>query len=106
MGHKADFSFQVYRMVQKIPLGQVTTYGTIATLIYSPRAARAVGQALRASSWGDLVVPWHRVINAQGKISIRGELERPVLQRLLLEEEGIPFDRCGRVDLEQYGWWG
>ena len=106
MGHKADFSLQVYCIVQKIPLGQVTTYGTIAALICSPRAARAVGQALRASAWGDLAVPWHRVINAQGSISIRGELERSALQRLLLEEEGIPFDHCGRVDLEQYGWWG
>ena len=106
MGHKSDFSFRVYRTVMKIPEGQVSTYGTIAGLISSPRAARAVGQALRASKWGDLSVPWHRVINAKGSISFRGELERAALQRVLLEEEGIPFNQSGHVDLEQFGWWG
>lgn len=99
------FAERVYDMVQQVPYGKVTTYSTIATLIASPRAARAVGQALRAGNWAADDVPWHRVINSRGRISAKGDLHRPTLQRRLLEAEGIAFF-SDKVDLKQWGWWG
>ncbi len=93
----------VYRAVRRIPEGRVSTYGEIARLAGIPRAARQVGYALNALTGGE-DVPWHRVINARGEISARGEREYADLQRSLLESEGIDFDRRGRVDLETYGW--
>ena len=93
----------VYRAVKRIPSGEVSTYGEIAELAGMPRAARQVGWALHALSEDD-DVPWHRVINAQGRISGRGDPEYGELQRALLEAEGIEFDRHGRVDLDRYRW--
>ena len=93
----------VYRVVKRIPEGRVSTYGQVAALAGMPRAARQVGYALNALS-GDEDVPWHRVINAKGEISARGEHEYADLQRSLLEAEGVDFDRRGRTDLETYGW--
>ena len=93
----------VYRVVRRIPAGRVSTYGQIAELAGMPRAARQVGYALNALQ-GDEDVPWHRVINARGEISARGEREYADLQRSLLEAEGVDFDRRGRIDLATYGW--
>jgi len=79
------------------------TYGQIATILGCPRAARAVGYAMRASGrLGD--VPWQRVINAQGRISARTEVERPLIQRMLLEAEGVAFDETGACDLRVHRW--
>jgi methylated-DNA-protein-cysteine methyltransferase related protein len=100
------FTERVYDIVRQIPPGRVTTYSAVATLVYSPRAARAVGQALKAGLWGAEEVPWQRVINSQGRVSFRGDVARVELQRALLEREGIVFGAGGRVDLERYGWWG
>lgn len=99
------FTQRVYDVVRMIPPGRVTTYSAVATLVLSPRAARAVGQALRAGLWSD-PVPWQRVINAQGRISIRGDLVRAELQEKLLKEEGVDFDGSGKIDLDRFGWWG
>lgn len=93
----------VYRVVKRIPSGRVSTYGQVAALAGMPRAARQVGYALNALSDGD-DVPWHRVINAKGEISPRGEPAYADLQRSLLEAEGVDFDRRGRIDLETFGW--
>jgi methylated-DNA-protein-cysteine methyltransferase-like protein len=93
----------VYRVVCRIPAGQVATYGQIAALSGMPRAARQVGWALSALGEQD-DVPWHRVINAQGEISPRGGPEVVDLQRALLEFEGIEFNRRDRVDLDRYCW--
>ncbi|MAG33395.1 MAG: methyltransferase [Deltaproteobacteria bacterium] len=93
----------VYRVVRRIPQGRVATYGQVAALSGSPGAARQVGWALAALSPDDHV-PWHRVINARGEISTRGEREIEDLQRALLESEGVVFDRRGRVDLARFGW--
>ena len=93
----------VYRLVRNIPRGRVMTYGQIATIVGAPRAARAVGYAMRAS--GDRSdVPWQRVINHQGAISARGDVERPLLQRQLLEDEGVVFNDEDRCDLKHYRW--
>lgn len=100
------FTERVYEVVRQIPRGRVTTYSAVATLVYSPRAARAVGQALRAGRWPGDDVPWQRVINSQGHISVRGDVARASRQRFLLEAEGVVFDTEGRIDLERFGWWG
>ena len=100
-----SFYDQVYRMVKRIPRGKVTTYGHIAALCGKPRAARTVGWALHALP-DDHRVPWHRVINARGGISIAKVGLPPELQRSLLEREGVVFDADSRVDLERWGWLG
>ena len=101
------FHRAVYRLVRKVPRGKVVTYGQVAAILGHPRAARAVGQALRLLPRNLLgVVPWQRVINAAGSISHRGDVLRPDLQRELLEAEGLRFDRSGRVDLERLRWPG
>jgi methylated-DNA-protein-cysteine methyltransferase-like protein len=95
------FFERVYGLVRQIPPGKVATYGQIAWLLGKPHGARAVGWALRAVPSGS-DVPWHRVLNAEGRISIRARN----LQRSLLEAEGVPFDETGRVDLDSVGWQG
>lgn len=96
------FHEQVYRVVAGVPAGWVTTYGDVAAALGSPRVARHVGWAL--ASLQDDQVPWHRVINAQGRISFKGDTPRAVLQRALLEREGIGFTRTGRIDLARHRW--
>lgn len=100
----ASFYDAVYAMVRQVPAGQVTTYGAIARLCGQPRGARAVGYALRALQPGT-DVPWQRVVNAQGGISLRGE-DGEDLQRALLAHEGIVFDADGHVPLARYAWAG
>lgn len=89
-----------------IPSGKVATYGQIAALLGYPHAARTVGWAMRALP-EDSGVPWHRVINAQGRISTSSCQESDVgVQRERLEAEGIVFGSNGRVDLSVYRWEG
>jgi methylated-DNA-protein-cysteine methyltransferase-like protein len=97
------FYERVYALVRQIPPGTVVTYGQVAALLGTPRAARAVGYALRFLPAGT-DVPWHRVINHRGQISLRTPIESPLLQRVLLEEEGVVFDTEDRVDLSLYRW--
>ena len=95
---------QVYELVRLIPPGRVATYGQIAA--YVDRCTpRMVGYALAASP-PDQDVPWHRVINSQGMVSIRANGERDMLQRLLLKAEGVFFNKNGKVDLNAVGWKG
>ncbi|MBD3306133.1 methylated-DNA--[protein]-cysteine S-methyltransferase [candidate division KSB3 bacterium] len=101
-----NFYHEVYALVAQIPVGKVMTYGQIAVLLGRPTAARAVGYALHQLPPGSQI-PWQRVINAQGKISPRSAadvLHEPLLQRMLLEQEGIVFDAQGRLDLDRYLW--
>ncbi|MGH7787182.1 MAG: MGMT family protein [Candidatus Binatia bacterium] len=100
------FARAVYALVRTVPRGRVVTYGQVAALLGHPRAARAVGTALSNLPVGlARLVPWQRVINAAGRISIRGDIQRPDLQRELLELEGVPF-KGGRVDLARFRWVG
>ena len=99
----SNFYEAVYVLVRQIPRGRVMTYGQIATLLGQPRAARAVGYAMRASGRHD-DVPWQRVINSQGRISAKDDVHRPILQRVLLEAEGIQFDATDRCDLKRLRW--
>lgn len=92
----------VLELVRQIPPGKVMTYGQIATLLGSPRGARAVGYAMFFSGLDD--VPWHRVINAKGEISLGGHADRPIVQRQMLQAEGVEFTQQGRIDLASYLW--
>lgn len=86
----------------KIPHGKVATYGQIARLAGLGNHARMVGYALHASPPG-INIPWHRVINSQGKISLSKEDGRYDLQRSLLEDEGVELIR-DRINLKKYRW--
>ena len=95
------FFERVYDLVQQIPVGRVATYGQVAALLGTPRGARAVGWALRALPASRArTVPWHRVVGAGGRISLRGG-SGPVEQRRRLRREGVRF-RNERVDLEKH----
>lgn len=94
---------RIHRVVSAIPEGRVATYGQVALLAGLPRRARLVGRALAALD-DDSGVPWHRVINAQGRISSRDGSPYEHFQRLLLEEEGVELDERGRIDLDRFGW--
>ncbi|HKJ04134.1 MAG TPA: MGMT family protein [Geopsychrobacteraceae bacterium] len=93
----------IYAVVSAIPSGRVMTYGQIGQLVGC--TARTVGFAMAALR-GESCVPWQRVINRQGKVSPRTDGEGNLLQRDLLESEGVQFDRDGRVDLELCRWHG
>jgi O-6-methylguanine DNA methyltransferase len=95
---------RIYSVVLKIPPGRVATYGQIAR-IAGRCSARNVGYAM-SSVPVDTDVPWHRVINSTGRISIRSDGRRCEAQRQMLISEGVIFDRTGRVDLEDFGWRG
>jgi methylated-DNA-protein-cysteine methyltransferase-like protein len=94
------FSRAVHGLVRRIPRGRIATYGQIAASLGRPRAARAVGWAMKHCPAG---VPWHRVVNARGGISRRPNAGSMLTQRLLLEQEGVPVRR-GRVSLARHGW--
>lgn len=108
ISNKEIFHEKVWDIVRQVPHGKVTTYGAIANLIPTPEgmdprsydafAARWVGGAMAACPDD---VPWHRVINSQGKISQR---ESSNIQRTMLEEEGVEFSERGKVDLRIFGW--
>ena len=97
-----SFSDAVVGVVRRVPYGRVTTYGAVAAILGSPRAARGVGQVLSTLPTGSSV-PWWRVVNARGEISLAAYGGRT--QRALLEQEGLRF-RGGRVDLRTHGWDG
>jgi methylated-DNA-protein-cysteine methyltransferase-like protein len=94
---------RIYKVIKSIPFGKVATYGQIARIAGLPGQARQVGYALNSSSAVD-DIPWHRVINAQGKISSRNDETFELIQRRLLEDEGIIFGEMGRINFEQYQW--
>ncbi len=89
--------------VQSIPAGKVATYGQIATLADLPGRARLVGTVLNKLPQ-DSGVPWHRVVNAKGEISFRGDGESVTEQEILLTEEGVELSPQGRIRLGEYRW--
>ena len=99
---KQAFTTAVIELIRSIPEGKVSTYGNIAALAGNPRAARQVVRILHVYSRKEKL-PWHRVINREGKISLKpfhGYEE----QKLLLETEGVEFGLGDRIDLEDYLW--
>lgn len=98
----ASFTDKTKDLIKKIPKGKVATYGIIAALAGSPRAARQVVRILHSSSRKDKL-PWHRVVNGQGKIGLKpgsGYEE----QKQLLEKEGIIFGPGDKIDLDEFLW--
>ena len=93
----------IYDVVKTIPVGVVATYGQVAAIVGC--GPRLVGYAL-ASLPTEMDVPWHRVINSQGKISIRSDGAADPRQRQALIREGIVFSLKGTVDLKRFGWDG
>ena len=99
-----SFDQRVWSEVTRIPPGRLATYGQIADLIGAYGCARQVGWALRRLKLPS-TVPWHRVVNAQGRISMSLSREgSDWMQRELLMAEGIPVDAEGRLPLRQFLW--
>lgn len=96
------FTEQVIEIIQSIPAGKVATYGQIAGLAGSPRAARQVVRILHSMS-KKYHLPWHRVINAKGQIALQDD-ESYNEQWLSLEAEGVQVGLHGVIDLEKFQW--
>lgn len=95
---------RIYAVVRRVPRGRVTTYGAVARLAGLPGRARQVGYALAALRDGS-AVPWHRVVNAQGRLSLaRAGSPSGITQRLRLAREGVRVDAGDRVSLAKFGW--
>jgi len=93
---------RIKEIIKRIPKGRVATYGQIATFAGNPRAARQVVRVLHACSAKDKL-PWQRVINSKGTISLRPG-EGYEIQKALLKREGISFSESGRIDFDKYLW--
>ena len=93
---------KIWEISLQIPKGTVATYGQIAKLAGLGKNARIIGYALNKLPENSNV-PWHRIINAQGKISLRKGSASHKIQKILLEKEGIIFEN-EKIDLNRYGW--
>lgn len=109
----SNFYQQVYQVIQQIPPGKVTSYGRIALMLGHPNAARAVGYALSSlkaantpDTYTSATVPWQRVVNSQGRISIHHHEQTAQKQAQMLRQEGVAVDEHGRIDLDIYLWEG
>jgi len=101
MDPQDSFPQRVWQIVASIPEGFVTTYGDVARLAGSPRAARQVGGVLKRLPEGT-TLPWYRVVNRHGAISLSGpDLQR---QRQALLAEGVQVSGDGQIDLQRYRW--
>ena len=96
------FTDRAVTAIKNIPAGRVATYGQLAALAGNPRAARQVARLLHACSRLE-GLPWHRVVNREGRI-VLSSAESRTQQRILLEREGIEFDGAGAIDLERFLW--
>ncbi|WP_299014924.1 MGMT family protein [uncultured Photobacterium sp.] len=98
-----DFASQIYTQVHQIPHGKVATYGDIANFSGFPGYARQVGRLMAMLPEGSKL-PWHRVINAKGMISLTGHNLQRQRQRLI--EEGVEVSDVGKIKLARYRWGG
>ena len=98
------FTQDALRIIKHIPHGRVMTYGRVASLAGQPGGARQVSRILHSMS-RKYELPWHRVINSEGRISL-GPSQGRELQKALLESEGIEFSANGSLDLKIYLWQG
>lgn len=98
-----DIDQRIWQVVAAIPAGKVTTYGAIARKAGLARSARRVGLALKGLPVGTHI-PWHRVVNAKGHISLPSGSAPHKIQRDRLENEGVQFGSQGAIDLRRYGW--
>ena len=93
----------IHRIVCRVPRGRVATYGQIAELAGIAGQARRVGYALSALPSGT-PVPWQRVVNAKGEISLRATSGSDSLQKKLLKAEGVLFTRDGCISMDRFQW--
>lgn len=98
-----EFSLRVVATLKKIPKGKVATYSQIARLAGNPNGTRGVVWILHSSS-SIKNLPWHRVINAKGKISFPEMSPNYLKQKKLLENEGIKLNENSKIDLTQFQW--
>jgi len=102
MPQKDDLQLRIVRTLKRIPRGRVASYGQIAALSGNPRAARQVVRALHTASRAERL-PWYRVVNAAGRISLsRGAGFEE--QMSLLRREGVLADDSGQIDLDRFQW--
>ena len=107
----SSFYHQIYTLVLRIPAGKVTSYGRIAAMLGAPSRARQVGYAMSALRFktGDpdyADVPWQRVVNAQGYISIRGARHNKSQQADRLRAEGVEVSADFHINLDEFLWEG
>ncbi len=95
-----SFTDRVKDIIKKIPRGRVATYGQIAAYAGNPRGARQVVRILHSSTGKDKL-PWHRVVNREGRIALKPGSGYEI-QRGLLRNEGVKFDKNDRIDFERY----
>ena len=100
---KTGIYCKIYERVRCVPHGRVTTYGEIARMVGC--SARQVGYAMAATP-RDEGIPWQRVVNRLGRISVRNSGHPDLRQQLILEEEGVDISSSGKIDLEHFGWNG
>lgn len=94
---------RIWQVVANIPEGRVTTYSEVARQAGMPGAARRVGAVLRALPRHSSL-PWHRVVNAQGKLSLTPDTAAGRRQRQRLEAEGIEFSAGGTIRFRRFFW--
>jgi methylated-DNA-protein-cysteine methyltransferase-like protein len=97
-----SFTQQVIEVIKKIPRGKVLTYGQIAALAGNPRGARQVVRVLHTGTEKHKL-PWHRVVNRQGKVALKPGYGYEI-QRELLQREGVEFDKNDTINLGRYLW--
>ena len=98
-----NFNEKVYQAVCQIPKGKVATYGQIAALLGNVRCARQVGFALHHNPQPG-IIPCHRVVFKDGRLTTGFAFGGMDAQKKLLEDEGVVFNRKGKVDLKEYVW--
>ncbi len=99
----AEFRQKVLSYIHKIPKGRVASYGQVAAACGKPRAARAVGGILRGLDAADGNIPWWRVVNNRGIISIKGNwIASKEVQKRMLEKEGIPVSDGYVLEIKKY----
>lgn len=96
-----DIDHRIWQVVSLIPHGRVASYGAVARHAGIPGAARRVGRALKGLP-GDTRIPWHRVVNSQGRISLPDGSAAKYTQRRRLEAEGVVFKANGKIDLSRF----
>ncbi|WFS60998.1 MGMT family protein [Pseudodesulfovibrio thermohalotolerans] len=96
------FTRNIIETIRAIPKGRVSTYGRVAALAGNRLGARQVARVLHSSSRKENL-PWHRVVNREGRIAL-GKLQGRDEQKRLLQAEGVEFDHAGRIDLDRFAW--
>ena len=101
MSEDSDFTLEVISIIKSVPSGKVLTYGLVAKIAGNSRAARQVSRILHSLT-KKFDLPWHRIINSKGEISLK--FEGGEQQRMLLEREGVEFSTNQKIDLKKYLW--